>query len=238
MIESVCVVGAGRLGSAVLARLAERGLPAHASGRELDCGEPELVLLCVPDGVIADVAASIPLGPWIGHTSGAVSIEALAPHERRFGLHPLQTFQPDLGPSQFDGAWCAITAESPEAQRAAEELAGLLGLQPFALGDASRPVYHAAATMAAAFLVTLHGAAADLMHAAEAPVAALAPLMRRTMENGFRPTGPFVRGDLATIELHRNAIRGRRPQLLPLYDALAHATETLGPGRAGPLESR
>ena len=236
MIDSVCVVGAGRVGSAALARLEERGVEAFAAGRGEGCGNASLVLLCVPDRAIPEVAAAIPPGPWVAHTSGAVSVAALAPHERRFALHPLQTFQLGLGAWQFDGAWCAVTAESEEAQAVADSLARLLGLRPFPLADEARPVYHAAATVAATFLVTLHRAASELMDAAEAPPAALEPLMRRTMDNGFAPTGPFVRGDVATVELHRAAIRARRPQLLPLYDALAHATELLGPGRAAPQE--
>jgi predicted short-subunit dehydrogenase-like oxidoreductase (DUF2520 family) len=154
-------------------------------------------------------------------------VQALRPHERRFALHPLQTFQLDLGPGQLDGAHAALTAESPEALAAGRELAGLLGVEAFELADGSRPLYHAAATVAASFLVTLHRAASDLMEAAEAPPEALLPLMRRTMENGFLPTGPLVRGDHGTVELHLQAIEARRPALAPLYRALARATEEL-----------
>ena len=57
------------------------------------------------------------------------------------------------------------------------------------------------------------------METAGAPPEALEPLMRRTMENGFAPTGPFVRGDFETVEAHLAAIRSRRPQLEPLYQA-------------------
>ena len=69
MIESVQVIGAGRVGSAVAARLRERGVT-------LDAPASELVLLCVPDTAIADVAASMPTGPWIAHVSGATPLTA------------------------------------------------------------------------------------------------------------------------------------------------------------------
>ena len=62
------------------------------------------------------------------------------------------------------------------------------------------------------------------MATAGAPPEALEPLMRRTIENGFEPTGPIVRGDWATVEAHREAIREARPDLEPLYDALVEAT--------------
>ena len=208
------------------ARLADR-LPTGTAGRDLAVGEADLVVLCVPDGAIAEVAAALPVGPWIAHTSGATRLAALDPHERRFSLHPLQTFTAELGPEQFDGAWAAITAETDEGLAAARDLAGLLGLQPFELDDEDRPVYHAAAAFASSFLVTVHEVASELMEAAGAPPEALEPLMRRTMDNGFRHTGPLVRGDWETIERHRQVLRERRPQLLPLYEALTEATATL-----------
>lgn len=224
--QSVCIVGAGRVGKAMAARLADR-LPTRTAGRDLAVGEADLVVLCVPDGAIAEVAAALPVGPWVAHTSGATGLAALAPHERRFSLHPLQTFTAELGPEQFDGAWAAVTAETDEGLAAARDLAGLLGVEPFELDDEDRPVYHAAAAFASSFLVTVHEVASELMEAAGAPPEALEPLMRRTMDNGFRHTGPLVRGDWETIERHRQVLRERRPQLLPLYEALTEATATL-----------
>jgi len=226
MFTSVCVVGSGRVGRAFAARLGE-SLPTRSTGRALACRDADLVVLCVPDRAVAEVAQSIAPGPWIAHTSGARRLDALAPHERRFSLHPLQTFTLAAGPGQLDGAWAAVSGESEEARAAGRELARLLRVRPFELDDAERPLYHAGAVVAASFLVTLHEAAAELFEAAGAPPDALEPLMRRTMDNGFAPTGPHVRADWETIEEHRLAIRARRPQLEPLYEALTAATMTL-----------
>ena len=77
------------------------------------------------------------------------------------------------------------------------------------------------------FLVTLHQAAADLLEAAGAPPEGLVPLMTRTIENAFELTGPIERGDWETVEAHLAAIRERRPELEPLYRALADATAAL-----------
>ncbi len=226
MFTSACVVGAGRVGKAVAARLRER-LPTRTVGRDLYIGEADLVVLCVPDTAIPDVAQAVATGPWIAHTSGASRLTTLDPHRRRFSLHPLQTFQAELGPEQLDGSWAAISGRSEDALAAARELAELLRVRPFELEDEERPLYHAAAHFAASFLVTLHGVAGELMTAAGAPPVALEPLMRRTIENGFRHTGPLVRGDWATIETHVDAIGERRPDLLPLYRALADAEAAL-----------
>jgi predicted short-subunit dehydrogenase-like oxidoreductase (DUF2520 family) len=218
MVKSVNVIGRGRVGSALAARLEERGVELREEGAEL-------TLLCVPDTAIRDVARGLSLGQgWIGHVSGATPLSALDPHERRFSLHPLQTFTRSRGPEQLDGAWAAVTAETDEARGQARELARTLGLEPFELDDADRPLYHAGAVVASNYLVTLHDAAAGLRASAGAPPEALEPLMRRTIENGFELTGPIERGDWATVEAHREAIRAARPDLEPLYDVLAEAT--------------
>ena len=86
MFESVNVIGRGRVGTALAARLEERGVELREGA--------ELQLLCVPDTAIADVSQGLSLGhgQWVAHVSGATPLAALAPHTKRFGMHPLQTF--------------------------------------------------------------------------------------------------------------------------------------------------
>ena len=222
MISTVRVVGTGRAGGAIAARLAERGLSV-SSGRE-PLADADLVDLAVPDSAIPGVAQQVPIGPWVAHVSGATSLAALDPHERRFSVHPLQTLTRDRGAEQLDGAWAAITAESHESRGVARWLAETLGLQPFELADADKPLYHAGAAMASNFLVTLHAAAARLLQESGAPPEALLPLMTRTIENGFVLTWPIARGDWSTVEAHLRALEQRAPDLVPLYRALAEAT--------------
>jgi predicted short-subunit dehydrogenase-like oxidoreductase (DUF2520 family) len=220
VLTRIHVIGSGRVGSAVAARLGERGV---AVGPD----DPELVLLCVPDGAIAAAAAEVPLGPWVAHVSGATPLEALAPHERRFSMHPLQTFTRARGAEQLDGAWAAVTAETDAARTTARWLADTLGLRPFDLADSARTLYHAGAVFGSNYVVTLQRAASLLFEAAGAPPEALEPLMRRTIENGFELTGPIARGDWATVAAHREAIAASRPELDHLYETLAGATLAL-----------
>src|SRR5262245_11118738 len=119
-MQRINVIGAGRVGSALAARLTERGV---------DVGAPdaELVLLCVPDRAIAEVAQMIPPGPWVVHVSGATPLSALAPHVRRAGVHPLQTFTRRRGAEQLDGSFAAVTFESEDARDVGFRLARLLG---------------------------------------------------------------------------------------------------------------
>lgn len=220
MIERIHVIGSGRVGSAVAARLRERGVAVAAD-------EPDLVLLCVPDGAIADTARGLAPGPWLAHVSGATPLAALDPHERRFSVHPLQTFSRSRGPEQLDGAWAAVTAETDEARAVGFELAELLGLRPFELADEARTLYHAGAVFVSNYLVTLHRAASLLLESAGAPPEALEPLMRQTIENDFELTGPISRGDWATVDAHRTAIHAVHPELDQLYETLAGATLAL-----------
>ena len=216
MFESVNVIGRGRVGSAIAARLEERGVALRQ--------DAELLVLCVPDAGIPAVARDLVPGPWVAHVSGATPLSALDPHERRFSVHPLQTFSLARGPEQLDGAWAAVTAESEAAQERGFWLARTLGLQPFGLADDARPLYHAGAAIASNYLVTLHRAASQLLEAAGAPPEALVPLMTRTIENGFELTGPIARGDWETVDAHVRAIHKEAPALEPMYRVLAEAT--------------
>ena len=156
--------------------------------------------------------------------SGATPLGALAPHVKRFSVHPLQTIVLGRGPEQFDGAWAAVAGESVEATARAMWLATELGLRPFEIKDDMRALYHAGAAVASNYLVTLYRAASRMLEAAGAPPAALVPLMQRTIENGFELTGPIARGDWETIEAHLAAIRQYAPELESLYRALADQT--------------
>jgi predicted short-subunit dehydrogenase-like oxidoreductase (DUF2520 family) len=217
VFDSIHVIGSGRVGSAVAARLRERGVAVTPDAAEL-------VVLCVPDAAIAEVARSFARGPWIAHVSGATPLAALDPHELRFSVHPLQTFTRARGAEQLDGAWGAVTGETGEALDRGLWLARTLGLEPFELADSARTLYHAGAAVASNYLVTLYRAAASLFEEAGAPPEALVPLMRRTIENGFELTGPIARGDWTTVDAHLAALQSRRPELEEMYRALAAVT--------------
>ena len=104
-------------------------------------------------------------------------------------------------------------------------LARTLGLEPFRLADDQRAAYHAGAAIART-TSSRSGALRPTLEAAGAPEA-LDPLMRRTIENGFELTGPISRGDWETVDAHVAAIRTERPELEPMYVALAETTKAL-----------
>jgi predicted short-subunit dehydrogenase-like oxidoreductase (DUF2520 family) len=229
--RSCAIVGAGRLGTALAAAFRATGLDVEGP---LGRGTPphaDAVLLCVPDGEIAAAAAAVPPGPLVGHCSGATGLDVLAPHEA-FGLHPLMTV-PAEGAPPFAGAGCAVAGSTPRAEAFARDLAQRLGMRATTVADEDRAAYHAAASIASNFLVTLEGAAERLAATAGVERGLLAPLVRAAVENWARLgaqdalTGPIARGDETTVARQRAAVAERTPDLLPLFDALADATRAL-----------
>lgn len=221
MFEAIHIIGTGRAGGAIRERLREGGL--HVTDGRVPAPAADLVLLAVPDSVIGEVAATVGIGPWVAHVSGATRLGELDPHRLRFSVHPLQTLVRERGGEQLDGAWAAITGENGEAMERGLWLAAALGLRPFEVADADRALYHAAAVIGGNALVTLHHAATRVLREVGAPAEAIVPLMARTIENGFEPTGPIVRGDWRTVEAHLAALEERAPDLVPLYRALVEA---------------
>jgi len=239
----VGIVGPGRVGTALARALRDAGVevegPVGRGERPMGC---DAILLCVPDAEIAAAAEVVTAAaPLVGHTSGATPLSALA-HSgvEAFGLHPLQTVaHPGV---RFEGVGAAVAGSTPDALAFASELAERLGMTPFEIDDDGRAAYHAAASVASNFLVTLQAAAETIAAGAglgrEEARALLAPLVRQTVENiaELGPeealTGPVARGDDATVANQRAAVEEAAPELLDLFDELVRRTRDLATHRA------
>jgi predicted short-subunit dehydrogenase-like oxidoreductase (DUF2520 family) len=225
------IVGRGRLGNALAQAFADAGLDVLGPlGREPAVRTDRPVLLCVPDSEIAAAAAALtPFagGLLVGHCSGATRLDVLFPHEA-FSLHPLMTVTAEG--AEFAGAGAAVAGTTPRALSVARALARTLRMAPVEVDERDRALYHAAASVASNFLITLEAAAERL--AGEAGVARelLVPLVRATVENWSRIgaeralTGPVARGDEVTVAAQRQAVADAAPELLPLFEALVTAT--------------
>jgi predicted short-subunit dehydrogenase-like oxidoreductase (DUF2520 family) len=119
---------------------------------------------------------------------------------------------------------------------AAAALAGRLGMHATMIAAEQRALYHAAASAASNFLVTVEGMAEVLARRVGLDRGALAPLVRATVENWAERgahgalTGPIARGDLLTAVRQRAAVSDAAPELLTLWDALATGTRELAAG--------
>ena len=235
------IVGKGRLGMALAAALREAGYEVDGPAGRGEVPAGDITLLCVPDAEITAAAETVAgEARLVGHTSGATSLAALRPAARAgahvFGFHPLQTFAGGETPD-LHGIGCAIAGSTPEALETARTIAEGLGMVPFELPDHKRAAYHAAASVASNFLVTLQAMAEEVARDAglepEQARRLLAPLVRTTVDNwvALGPkaalTGPVARGDEQTVGKQRQAISAASPQLLPLFDALVERTRAI-----------
>ncbi|GAA0378543.1 hypothetical protein GCM10009541_21330 [Micromonospora gifhornensis] len=216
----------------------------------------DLLLIAVPDdalaGVVAGLAAEGALRPGqvVAHTSGAHGLAVLAPAvavgARPLALHPAMTFTgtpDDL--SRLPGISYGVTAPA-ELRPLAARLVADLGGVPEWIGEADRPLYHAALAHGANHLVTLVNEAADRLRDAGVaqPEKVLAPLLRAALENALRLgddalTGPVARGDAGTVARHLTQLASTAPESLPAYLALARRTadRAMAAGRLRPVDA-
>ena len=239
----VGIVGPGRVGTALARALRDAGVDVDGPvGRGERPSRCDAVVLCVPDGeIVAAAEVATAAAPLVGHTSGATPLTALA-HAGvpAFGMHPLQSFaHPGV---RFEGAGAAVAGTTPEALAFATELAERLGMTPFEIDDEGRAAYHAAASVASNFLVTLEAVAEAIAAGAglgrDDARRLMLPLVRQTVENvaELGPeealTGPVARGDDATVDAQRAAVEEVAPQLLELFDQLVRQTRALAAQRS------
>lgn len=188
MAAEFSILGQGRAGRALAKAWGGRaGLVASATA------PAGLVLLAVPDDAVPAQAARFP-GRCV-HLSGSLHLEGVP------CAHPLTSF--DGEPADWQGTPLALTGDVPEAiVRAFQEL----GFEPFRLDPRHKALYHAAAVLASGHSASLWLGAAELLRNAGVglPGRGLMPLAEATRRNierlgGQGRTGPFVRGDEATI---------------------------------------
>ena len=216
--KSVNVIGRGRVG------LGDCSAPGGARRRAARRGRRADAALRAGRGHSGRGPGTVPRA-WLDRTClGATPLSALDPHERRFSLHPMQTFTPARGPEQLDGAWAAVTAETDEAA----------GTGPGARADARARAVRARRRRPAA-LPRGRGDGLELpRHAARG--GRLARRRGRRAARGARAAdAPDDRERLRADRPDRarrlgdggGAPRGdprARPDLEPLYEALAEAT--------------
>jgi predicted short-subunit dehydrogenase-like oxidoreductase (DUF2520 family) len=225
-MTTVRIIGPGRAGRSFECALTAVGVEVKdLLGRPDDVSSVaegvDLVLLAVPDEAIAVVAAAIRPVPStvVAHCSGALGLEVLAPHEKVASLHPLMTLpDPVAGAARLRSGCYFAVAGDDLATRLVHDLGG----RCLSVPAQARAAYHAAACMASNHLVGLLGQVERVAESAGLPLEAFLPLARGALEDVARHgpaaalTGPAARGDLATIEHHRQALD---PLELGGYDA-------------------
>ena len=179
-----------------------------------------MLVLAVPDDRIAQVAESLSKRTrcrFAFHLSGALPASVLAPLSRAGAaigsLHPLRAFTG--GPTEnWQGALVAVEGD-PSAVRAGERMTAVLGGDGYRIAAADKPLYHAAATLAAGGTMALLSIAVRAAAAAGVPEKKARPALARLAAEAAgataaRPfadafTGPIARRDAETVRAHRRA---------------------------------
>ena len=227
----------GRFSSFRNARALARKVGARAVTVENASLDADLLWYCVPDRAIRGAALAVAsrdsfAGRYAFHSSGALLSRELDPMRRAgvavASVHPLMTFVPGARPS-LTGVPFAMEGDAA-AVRLARRIVGDLGGESFLLSAKRKAAYHAWATMTSpllvAYLVTLDEAAREAGLGREDARRMSLPIIRQTLENycslgpGHSFSGPFIRGDAATVAKHLALLEGQ-PGTRAVYVALA-----------------
>lgn len=193
----------------------------------------EFLVLAVPDAVVADVADAVApeLDAVVVHLAGALTLDVLAPHQRRASVHPLVALTGgDEGAARLRGAWMAVAGDP-----AAMQLVDALNGRPFAVADADRVRYHAAAVVASNHVVALLGQVERLAAGCGLALEPFLALTRGAIDDvaahgpAAALTGPVSRGDWDTVNAHVAALPEDEREA---YLALASAAARLVPAEA------
>ncbi len=186
----------------------------------------DVIFLCTADDdlpalvrALAKLGGAECKGKIILHTSATLDRTVLAPLARRGAatgsLHPMQAFGGKVVPN-LRGVIFGVEGD-PKARRMAQSIGKSLGGITVAIDTRDKPIYHAAAVIAAGSAYPTIEAGVQLLmrigFTRARAMQTLVPLIRQIFDNieriGPRAawTGPLSRGDYAIVARHARALR-------------------------------
>ena len=239
--SSICIIGAGKVGSSLYRRLKQSGYTVGLVGRNREqqvsaVKESDIILLTVNDGAIRQLCEQLAddfrAGSIIAHCSGALNSEELssASNCHLASAHPLNTFptmqaaeavlsKPDHGTYLYlEGDDRALAKLTPLFKHA--------GFIVQHLNAANKTDYHIACVFACNYLTVLMDM--SLRSADKAGLdrsqfwRSIRPLIDATLINIGRHgsvdslSGPIARGDALTISNHLNSLEDLRDHYVNL----------------------
>lgn len=167
------------------------------------------------------------------HCSGVLSSAVLEPLRKKGALtgsmHPLQAFPSSQTPSKLKGKFSGIyfgIDGSQESVKWIEQIVKNLGSKPVFIPEGMKPLYHVASVFASNYESILLNAISDLTASMNLGIPwhdLFGKLLTTSMENLIKGgiekslTGPVVRNDTETLDLHLKTLDAKAPHLLPLY---------------------
>ena len=250
----VAVIGKGRLGTSLALALKKTKsfilhshLPARAASfKTLHAkGGPDILLIVTRDARVSAVAKNAvrQCGEnllLIAHCAGSMPPDILP---KRIGImratfHPMQTFAKPDG-NLFAGITWGISTDSDTAATTLRKLATEIGsTKTLRLDPKILPLYHSLIVYGANFIKLLGTAIEAITKEIGIPEktikTSLRPILTRALEDTLTQnsrdvlTGPIARGDKATIERHRKALKALPPEILAVYDDFLKLAKRFG----------
>jgi len=222
---------------------------SRAAVRTIGAGKPfgrltadpfaaDVILLCTADDdlpalvrTLAKLGRARCKGKIILHTSATLDRTVLAPLARcgaaTGSLHPMQAFGGKVIPN-LRGVIFGVEGD-PKARRTAQSIGKSLGGITVAINTRDKPIYHAAAVMAAGSTYPAIEAGVQLLmrigFTRGRAMQTLVPLIRQIFDNIERIgphaawTGPLSRGDYAIVARHARALRAYPREFQEAYAA-------------------
>jgi predicted short-subunit dehydrogenase-like oxidoreductase (DUF2520 family) len=235
-------IGAVVTRSAATSRAAVRTIGAGAPFSRLTANPfaADVILLCTADDDLPAVVRALAKlggakckGKIILHTSATLDRTVLAPLARcgasTGSLHPMQAFGGKVIPN-LSGVIFGVEGD-PKARRMAQSIGKSLGGITVAINTRDKPIYHAAAVMAAGSAYPTIEAGVQLLMSIgftrARAMQTLVPLIRQIFDNieriGPRAawTGPLSRGDYAVVARHARSLRRYPREFQQSYAALS-----------------
>lgn len=170
--------------------------------------EADLYIIAVSDDAISTVSEQIPYkNKLVVHTSGGISLEAIASNNRKGVFYPLQTFSKNKA-IDFKTVPICIESQNASDYQLLQKVAQTISYSVFAINSEQRKALHLAAVFVNNFTNHLYKIGNDICIENNLPFEILSPLIQETAEKitqlspNEAQTGPAIRNDNATINAH------------------------------------
>jgi len=246
-IQTIAIIGAGNIATHLGRALADAGcqilsvtartvvsakqladsLGANVISEISNIPQVDLVLICVSDDEIGNVAAQIPAGYAVAYTSGSVELSTLAARENLGVWYPLQTFSKDQELSLFEVPFF-IEARNIDFAQSLFDLAWKISRKVYFADSETRKQLHVGAVMVNNFTNHLAYLAAAHFEKHALDFAHLQPLLQETVAKLLHTTpfdaqtGPARRNDQQTIVAHLALLEGRTREI---YAAISESIQ-------------
>lgn len=193
----------------------------------------DIYFICIPDKAIHGVVYELirPNGIVL-HTSGSTDISALSRFDNHGVFYPFQTFSKSRT-IPFDDIPICLSANNEDTFNKLHNLASSISKRVLPMSSVTRSWLHLSGVIANNFTNHLLALSYQLSVEKGFSFELLKPLVLETVQKAFdgnpsdSQTGPAIRYDELTINLHIDKLKEYSPELADIYKALTLSIQSL-----------